>query len=389
MTLADANVERQRRWRLILGGGDADGVGASLSGRDQAIDKALAALYGDDGDARSKGRRGGLGGSAPHVARWLGDIRTYFPASVVRVMQKDAIDRLGLARMLLEPELLETVEADVHLVSTLISLGGALPAKSRETARQVVRKVTDELMRKLEQKTRQAVIGALNRSARTNRPRHADIDWNRTIRLNLKHYQPEYQTIIPERRVGYGRKRHAQQRDVILCMDQSGSMADSVVYAGVFGAVLASMPALRTRVVAFDTSVVDLTDKCEDPVDVLFGVQLGGGTDINQAIAYCQTLVTRPRNTVLVLITDLEEGGDGARMLQRIANLVASGVTVICLLALSDEGQPFYDHEMAARLMALGVPAFACTPDIFPDLMAAAIERRDLSQWATHQKPPR
>ncbi|MFG0284407.1 MAG: VWA domain-containing protein [Phycisphaerales bacterium JB039] len=376
-----ADAERQRRWRLILGGGDADGVGVSLSGRDAAIDKALAALYDGGADGSAGGRRGGLGGSAPHVARWLGDIRTYFPQSVVRVMQKDAMDRLGLQRMLLEPELLETVEADVNLVATLMSLGQALPARTRETARQVVRKVTDELMRRLEQKTRQAIRGALNRAARNSRPRHNEIDWNRTIRLNLKHYQPEYRTIIPERRVGYGRKRHAQQRDVILCMDQSGSMANSVVYAGVFGAVLASMPSLRTRVVAFDTSVVDLTEKCEDPVDVLFGVQLGGGTDINQAIAYCQSLVTRPRETVLVLITDLYEGGNEQKMLQRIADLVASGVTVVCLLALSDEGQPFYDHKMAARLMALGVPAFACTPDVFPDLMAAAIERRDLRGW--------
>lgn len=377
-----ADTERLRRWRLVLGGDEADGTGAELEKADLGMDRTMAALYASGGGEAGNDRRGGLGASSPRVARWLGDIRTYFPSSVVRVMQRDAMERLNLHRMLLEPELLESVEADVHLVATLVSLNGVMPAKTKETARAVIRKVTEELMRRLEQKTRQAVTGALNRAARTNRPRHSDIDWHRTIRANLRHYQPEYRTIIPERRIGFARRRHAHQKDVILCMDQSGSMATSVVYAGIFGGVLSSIPALRTRVVAFDTSVVDLTEKAAEPVDVLFGVQLGGGTDINQALAYCQGLVGKPRETVLVLITDLFEGGDAKKMLRRAADLAGSGVNIIVLLALSDEGKPMYDHEMAARLAEIGIPSFACTPDRFPDLMAAAIERRDIRQWA-------
>jgi Mg-chelatase subunit ChlD len=374
MGIPIADEERLRRWRLVLGGADdADGTGVRLSGRDAAMDRTLSAVYGEEG-----GRSAGLGGSAPKVARWLGDIRTYFPSSVVRVMQRDAIDRLGLGTLLAEPEMLEAVEADVHLVGTLLSLGRAMPESSKETARLVVRKVVEQLERRLATRTRATLTGALDRSARVSRPRHRDIDWNRTIRANLGNYLPEYRTVVPERLIGYGRAAQSVKKEVILCIDQSGSMAASVVYASVFGAVLASMRSLSTRLVVFDTNVVDLTDQLEDPVDVLFGTQLGGGTDINRALAYCQGQITRPADTVLVLISDLYEGGIRQEMLKRVAAMKGSGVQCVALLALSDEGAPAYDREHAAALAELGVPAFACTPDLFPDVMAAAIEKRPL-----------
>jgi Mg-chelatase subunit ChlD len=372
--------ERLRRWRLVLGGGDADGTGAALEGRDAVVDRALAAVYEPDAQ-----RSGGLGASAPSVARWLGDLREHFPTSVVRVVQQDAIDRLGLHRLLLEPEVLDTVTPDVHLATTLLSLRSALPSRSREAARAVVRQVVRDIEERLADRARQAAAGALDRSARTARPRPADIDWDRTIRANLRHYQAEHRTVIPERLIGHARRRRSLQRELILCLDQSGSMAASVVYAGVFGAALASLPALSTRVVAFDTSVVDLSDRLSDPVELLFGVQLGGGTDIDQALGYCQTLVTRPTQTVLVLITDLYEGGNAEQMLRRAASLVRSGVQLIVLLALSDDGAPGYSHELAGEVAALGAPVFACTPDRFPDLLAAALERRDVGRWAADE----
>jgi Mg-chelatase subunit ChlD len=384
--------ERMRRWRLILGGGD-DGTGTSLGGDDARIDAALSALYDSDTDQSSSSQAGrqrgsGLAASAPRVARWLADIRTFFPVSVVQVMQKDAIERLGLTRLLFEPEMLAAVEPDVHLVATLLSLSRVIPEQARESARAVVRTVTADLERRLAQRTRSAVAGALNRASRTSRPRrHADIDWDRTIRANLRNYLPQQRTIVPERLIGYARKQQAVARDVIICLDQSGSMASSVVYAGVFGAVLASIRSLRTSVVAFDTSVVDLTDQLSDPVDVLFGTQIGGGTDINRAVAYCQQLITRPASTIFVLVSDLYEGGNRDEMLHRIADMTAAGTQVIALLALSDDGAPGYDHDNAAALAGLDVPAFACTPDSFPDLMAAAIERRDIAEWA-HRHPP-
>jgi hypothetical protein len=159
-------------------------------------------------------------------------------------------------------------------------------------------------------------------------------------------------------------------------------MAASVVHAGVLGSALASLPTLATRVVAFDTAVVDLSDELADPVDVLFGIQLGGGTDIDRALAYCQTLVTRPARTLLVLLSDLYEGGDEGAMLRRAASLIASGVRLIVLLALSDDGAPGYSRDNAARLAALGAPVFACTPDRFPDMLAAALDGRDVGAWA-------
>lgn len=386
--------ERLRRWRLVLGdSGGADGTGCVLGGSDAAMDRTLQALYGASGkgDARGGGpgrsggsgggsgsRSGGLEGSAPQVARWLGDIRTYFPGSVVQVMQRDAVERLGLSALLMEPEMLEAVEPDVHLVGTLLSLNRAMPESSRETARAVVRKVVAELEKRLATRTRATLTGALDRSARVNRPRHRDIDWDRTIRANLKHYLPEYGTVVPERLIGHARAAQATKKEVVLCIDQSGSMASSVVYASVFGAVLASMRSLDTRLVVFDTSVVDLTEELHDPVDVLFGTQLGGGTDINRALAYCQSQISRPAETVTVLISDLFEGGIRDEMLKRVAAMKAAGVQFVTLLALSDEGAPSYDREHAAALSALGAPAFACTPDRFPEVMAAALEKRPL-----------
>lgn len=383
-----SDQERLRRWRLALGN-EADSLGVRLAGDDIGMDNCLTALYRGSGSGGNGGTRSaGLGASAPSVARWLGDIRTYFPKSVVQVMQKDAIQRLGLKQLLLEPEILETIEPDIHLVSSLIALNRVVPEKTRATARQVVRTVTGELEKRLRRRTEQAILGSLHRAQRNNRrPRHHEIDWNRTIRANLKHYQPDFKTIIPERRFGYGRKQQ-RLRDIILCVDQSGSMASSVVYASVFGAVLASMKAVSTRMVVFDTAVVDLTDELKDPVDLLFGVQLGGGTDINRALAYCQTLVRRPAETILILISDLYEGGNAHEMLQRAAALVGSGVQMVALLALSDQGTPGYHSGHAEIFNELGIPAFACTPDIFPDLMAAAIERRDLRRWASQTMQP-
>jgi Mg-chelatase subunit ChlD len=381
-------TERLRRWRLLLGAdGDAGLGGGELGAGDGAIDAALAALYDAGGRPNGGGRgagprAGNLAASAPTVARWLGDIRTYFPSSVVQVMQRDAIDRLNLRQLLLEPEMLGSVEPDVHLVGTLLSLNKIMPETVKATARQVVGRVVADLERRLADRTRAAVSGALNRAARTRRPRPRDIDWNKTIAANLTRYVPSHRTVIPERLVGYGRRQQVVARDVVLAIDQSGSMASSVVYAAVFGAALGSLRSLRTSLVAFDTAVVDLTPLLADPVDVLFGTQLGGGTDINQAIAYCQGLVTRPRDTIFVLISDLYEGGDLGSMLSRMSALREAGVCVVALLALADDGTPSYDASNAAALVSLGIPAFACTPDAFPDLLALAIDGGDIAAWA-------
>ena len=365
--------ERLRRWRLLLGEGTEPTL-PSLDAEDQQVDRVLSQVY----DAE---RTAGLGGSTPEVARWLGDIRTYFPTSVVRVLQRDAMERLGLRQLLLEPELLEEVEPDIHLVSTLVSLSRVIPERTRETARYVVRRVVEDIERRLSEPVRQAVHGALSRSTRNRRPRLREVDWQRTVRANLKNYLPAQRTIVPERLVGFGHKRQ-RLKDLIIAVDQSGSMAESVVYAAVLGSVMASVSSVATRLVVFDTSVVDLTDQLSDPVDVLFGVQLGGGTDIGAAVDYCASMVQRPADTIMVLISDLYEGGQKGRLPRRVASLVEAGVRFVTLLALSDGGRPAYDHALASELTALGVPVFAATPDLFPELMAAALSGADLQTWA-------
>jgi Mg-chelatase subunit ChlD len=369
--------ERWRRWQLAVGVEDEQN---ELSDRDRRLNAALSALY----DSSTEKRRGGLGASSPRVAKWLGDIRDFFPTPIVQIVQKDAFERLNLKALMLEPEFLSTLEADVHLVADLIALRAAIPGKTLETARQVVRKVVNDLMRRLEHNTRETLRGALNRSQRTRRPRHADIDWPRTIGANLRHYQPQHRAVVPETLVGHTRytKTRGELYHVILCVDQSGSMATSVVYSSIFAAVMASIPGLSTKLICFDTSIVDLTDQLADPVEVLFGVQLGGGTDINSALAYCEKQIEIPAKTHLVLITDLYEGGDANSMLARAAAIKQGGVSLIVLLALSDGGHPAYEAKHAEAIASLGCPVFACTPDQFPSMMAAALTGKDLSSWA-------
>ena len=380
--MTDEARDRLTRWRLVLGEAAAEPLGegaaeglAALGADDRRRDEALEALYDSD-------RRGGLGGSAPRVSRWLGDIRGYFPTSVVQVMQADAMDRLGLRQLLLEPEMLQAVTPDVHLVSTLVGLGRAIPEHSRETARAVVRTVTDQLEERLRARTVQAVTGALDRSARSRRPKLRDIDWRRTIVANLKHYLPEHRTVVPERLVGFARRTHQVERDIVLCIDQSGSMAESVVYASVFGAVLASLRSVQHPDGRLRHRGRRPHRRPRRPGRRAVRRPARRRHRHQPRAGLLRELVERPADTVLVLISDLFEGGIAEEMLSRASALVGSGVTVVALLALSDSGHPSYDVDHAAALAGIGVPAFACTPDLFPDLMAAAIERRDLTQWA-------
>jgi len=365
--------DRLRRWRLVLGQAADPGGEVELQGVEQGMDAALEALYDSD-------RKGGLGSSYPQINRWLGDIRTYFSTEIVQLLQKDALERLDLERMLLEPELLDQLEPDVELVATLLSLQKVMPQRTRDTARQVVGRLVKQLEEKLRNPLREAVRGALRRGVRNLRPKFREIDWHRTIRANLKHYQPDYQSLIPERLIGYARKGQAL-RTVILLVDQSGSMAASLVYAGILGSVLASVSSLRTHLIFFDTSIADLSDRLNDPVELLFGAQLGGGTDIYKALTYAQKLIRQPSETVLVLISDLYEGGREESLLHKAREIKQLGPTFITLLALSDKGAPAFNQPLAQHFAALDIPAFACTPNQFPGLMATAIRKESIRGW--------
>ena len=372
--------ERLKKWRLVLGRHADPEESVNLGGGElKGKDGVLEALYDND-----KERKGGLGSSSPRINRWLGDIRKYFPKSVVQIMQKDAFERLNIEKMLFEPELLESLEPDVNLVGTLLSLNKMMPKKTKETARMVVRKVVKQLEKKLTNPMRQAVAGSINRATRNRRPKFKEIDWKKTIKTNLKHYQKDLETIIPETLIGFSKKGQAL-RKVILLVDQSGSMATSVIYAGVFAAILASLKSIKTHIIVFDTAVVDLTPELQDPVDLLFGTQLGGGTDINKAVGYAEHLIQNPTDTIVFLISDLFEGGNERELLKRVAIIKASGAQFITLLALNDDGAPVFDKSLAQKFAAFEIPSFACSPDQFPALMAAAIKKENIFNWMTRE----
>ncbi|WP_020617372.1 VWA domain-containing protein [Paenibacillus daejeonensis] len=389
-----ANVDQDlwSRWRLVLGkeaeaplSEQAGGYG--LTAEQAVMDEALAAIYDPVADAGSgSGRGAGNGPSAPRLAKWLGDVRTLFPEEIVSIIQADAMERKGWKQLLFEPELLASVKPDIGLVGTLLTLKGQIPEKTKDTARQLVMAVVEELRKRLEQDLRRAVTGALNRRRHSPLPSLTGIDWNRTIRRNLKNYDTGLQRIIPERIYYYDRARRSREWTIIVDIDQSGSMADSVIWASVTASIFASMPALDTRVVAFDTQVVDLTEQCgNDPVDMLFGIQLGGGTDINKSVQYCEQFITEPKKTIFILISDLMEGGNQGRLVRRMRELREAGVQTLCLLALSDQGQPYYDERLARQFAKDGTPSFACTPDMLPALVEAALKGDNLSAFVSKQ----
>jgi Mg-chelatase subunit ChlD len=383
-------TDRYVRWRLVLGRTAEQGL-SQLAGRGQMLDaeqgnldEALGQIYGggeSDGKA-SRERSAGLGASAPRLAKWLGDVRSYFSKDVVAVIQKDAIERKGLKQLLFEPETLGQVTPNIEMVGTLLALKNMIPDRAKEAARDIVKSVVEEIMKRLRGGLEQAVRGALDRSRHSPMRCLPNMDWARTIRRNLKNYDKKRKVVVPETFHFFARRHRRKEWNVIVCMDQSGSMADSVVYGGVTGAIFASMPSLETHVIVFDTEVVNLTEKCHDPVDLLFGVQLGGGTDINRAVAYCQGLIHDPRKTLFILLTDLYEGGNGRELVRRMEELKAAGVKAICLLALSDSGVPAHDEAMARRFTEVGVPCFGCTPKMLPVLLEGALKGQDLFKLA-------
>jgi Mg-chelatase subunit ChlD len=383
-------MDKTQKWRLILGKSSEEGLcggkgGPPLLSKDQVeIDEALGAIYDvEEQRPEEKGKRSaGLGSSAPRLAKWLGDIRSYFSQDVVAVIQQDAIERKGLKQLLFEPETLGQVTPSIDLVGTLLSLKGMIPDRTKETAREVVRAVVEEILKRLRNGIEQAVRGALDRSRHSPLRSFPNLDWKRTIGANLKNWDARRKALIADRFYFWARHHRRKEWNVIVCMDQSGSMAESVVYGSVMGAILASLPALETHVVAFDTEIADLTAELQDPVDLLFGVQLGGGTDINRAVKYCLGLIHDPRKTLFVLLTDLYEGGNGAELLRRVEEIAESGVRMVTLLALSDSGIPSYDETMAKKIRALGVPVFACTPSLLPELLAGALKGENLDRIA-------
>lgn len=375
------------RWRLALGP-EAEkaapelglrmlqGAGAGIDGVDGKrladFDEALGFAY-DPGE-----RRGGSGGSRPYLPTWLGLLREFFSTDVVALVQKDAIERKNLTELLFEPETLPLLEKNVELVATLLGARQLVPDRAKDIARQIVKEVVDDLRKALESETRTALLGAVRRNANSPLKVARNIDWKKTIDRNLRGWDRERQRIVPERIYFWSNQRRRHDWDVVLCVDQSGSMAPSVVYSSVMAAIFASLDVLRTRLLFFDTEVVDVTPLLVDPVEVLFASQLGGGTDINRAVAYAQEhFIEQPEKTIFLLITDLFEGGDAVSLVARVRQLVESKVKVLVLLALGEGGRPSYDHELASQLTALGAVCFGCTPKLLVRVVERIMTNQD------------
>ena len=381
--------ERLRRWRLILGSEaqkrmEGMGDGPDLSQEDLMMDTALDAIYNRDMKF-GFGGGAGKGASSPQISRWLGDVRTLFDKDIVKIIQSDAMERCGLKQLIFEPELLENIEPDMHMASMILTLKDQIPKQSKENAREFIRKIVEQINALLETDLKRAVTASINRKLHSPIPSASALDFQTTIRKGIKDYNTKLNKIIPQKYYFFERSATtaANKYTVILDIDQSGSMGESVIYSSIMSCILASMSAIKTKVVAFDTNIVDLSEKCEDPIDLLFGFTLGGGTDIEKSIKYCSKYIENPKKTIFFLISDLEEGGNRAGLLRRLTQMKEDGVIVICLLAISDSGKPYYDANMAQRIANNGIPCFAAAPQMLPRLLEKAMKNEDMSEFAT------
>lgn len=355
------------RWRLVLGRYAKKRLAAGLTGDGvgDRMEAALEYLYGreyESRDLRPDLGPGSLDDSHPTLVGWLGEVRELFPRETAEVIEKHALDRYGLVELVTDPETLERLEPSEQLLKTLLALKGHLGAEVLEVARRIIRQVVEELRRRLEMEVRQAMSGRLSQHRHSPVQIAANFDAAGTIRRNLKNYDPERRQLVLGELRFFERNARRLPWDVIICVDQSGSMAGSVIHSAVMAGILSGLPTFRVRLVVFDTNVVDLSDQVEDPVEVLMRVQLGGGTDIARALRYCSQLVEHPDRTVMVLVTDFCEGGPPGDLVRVVAELAEARVRLLGLAALDGEAHPFYDRAMAQRLADRGMEIAALTP---------------------------
>lgn len=375
------------RWRLVLGryasdrlpSAAAGGPGGADGGEQERMEGALDYLYrreygrrgvrpDDEGDGETDGPGqpelgpGGLGASQPGLVSWLGEIRELFPRETCEVIEKHALDRYGLTELVSDPTTLARLEPSEELLKILLTLKGHLGDEVAVVARRIIRQVVEELRRRLELDVRPALSGRLSQHRHSPIPVAANFDPRDTIRRNLAHYDVQRRQLVLQEVRFFERNTRRLPWDVIICVDQSGSMVGSVIHSAVMAGILAGLPAYRVRLVVFDTNVVDLTSQVDDPVDVLLSVQLGGGTDIGKAVRYAAQLVDNPARTVLVLVTDFCEGASPSELVRAVTGLAEARVRMLGLAALDGQAAPFYDRAMAGRLADVGMEIAALTP---------------------------
>jgi predicted metal-dependent peptidase len=367
------------RWRLILGRYAGRHLRPEMDAGDRRRERALDYLYGREYAGRGvrgrestpRGNRGGsLDPSQLTVPKWLSEVRELFPRETMLTIEKHALERYELHELVTDKATLEKLEPNEDLLKCLLSFKGQMQGEVLETARRLIRKIVEDLKEKLAREVRASLAGRLNRLQRSPLQVSQNFDWRGTLRANLKHYQPEQQRLVLQRAHFFARTRRQLPWRIILVVDQSGSMIDAVIHSAVLAGILAGLPAVDVKLVVFDTSVVDLSSQVGDPVEVLMSVQLGGGTDIGQALAYAERLVEIPQRTVLALITDFCEGAPPKRMLTATKRLHEAGVVLLGLTALDPEAQPVYDETLAAKMAALGMDVTAATPRQFAQWLA-------------------
>jgi Mg-chelatase subunit ChlD len=363
------------RWRLVLGryAGEPLG-GGGLSGRQLRMEHALDFLYSREYQGRGQRddphdlREGSLDPSQIAIPEWLSEVRELFPRETVEVLERHALERYGLRELVTDPEVLRKLEPSMDLLRVLLSFRGQLKGRVLDEARRLIRQVVEEIKARIEPEIRNAFVGRIDRFRRSRLQVARNLDWRGTIRRNLKHWDPERRQLLVEEIRFFSRRERRLPWTLVLCVDQSGSMAGSVIHSAVMAGILAGLPLLKVKLVVFDTSVVDLSGYVDDPVEVLMSVQLGGGTDIGKAMAYCESLVEDPGRTVVVLVSDFCEGAAPGPLLATCRRLAEARVRLLGLAALDPEANPFYDRAMAERLAATGMEIAALTP-------------RRLAQW--------
>jgi Mg-chelatase subunit ChlD len=364
-----------RRWRLVLGR-HADRLlePSEMDQRDRDLEFSLDYLYGREyegkGMQRSRSRGAGLDPSQIQAIDWLERTRKLFPREVYERIQGHALDKYQMSELLKDPATLLSLEPNQALARTLISMRGRLGAATLDAARTVIRKVAEDITRSLRSEFVNAFQGRRNRFRQSQLRSAQNFDWRATIQANLRHYDKASGRLLIERPRFNARVKRQLPWDVILCVDQSGSMLDSVMYSAIVAGILSSLPAVNVRLVVFDTNVVDLTHIAHDPVQVLLTVQLGGGTDIGKAMQYCEQLVQAPHRTVIALVSDFMEGAMPGPLLASVARLTGSRVRMLGLAALDSDTRPVFDQSMAQRLADRGMEVAALTPSHFAAWLA-------------------
>ena len=362
------------RWRLVLGR-SAEASIPLPDGRLARMDAALDFLYGREaGPDVHRDREGGQGESQVVIARWLSEVRELFPRETAEILQRHALDRYQLTALLTDREVLEKIEPDVALLETILSLKGMMKGPVLDAARRIVARVVAELTAKMQSELRRSALGKLDRGSRSAVRTLRNLDVKRTIRKNLVHYDLENRRLVPQQLYFSGRVQRHNPWHVVIAVDESGSMLPSIIHTAVMAGIFAKLPMLTTRLVIFDTAVVDLTDRMDDPVETLMSVQLGGGTDIAKAMAYCRERITVPRQTMVVLVSDLCEGGSRPDLYRTCRDILEGGSRLIALTALNEQAAPDYDRATAQTLADLGAHVGAMTPERLADFMAGIMK---------------